>query len=119
MRVASPAMGTTTNAERIATDRAFCEARWAMDKIIERLLAMAAEGATADEVTRVLTQDGTAMLRELMQGYLDRCSEQERRVAVVGVDGVERREARASSRRIETPVGEVEVKRLLYQAPGE
>ena len=89
-----------------------------MDKIIERLLAMAAEGATADEVTRLLAQDGTAMLRDLMQGYLDRCSEQERRVPVVGADGIERREVRASSRRIETPVGEVEVKRLLYQASG-
>jgi len=34
------------------------------------------------------------------------------------IDGIERSEARASSRRIETPVGEIEVKRLLYQAPG-
>jgi len=58
------------------------------------------------------------LLRELVQGYFDRRAEQERRVKVVGADGVERAEVRASSRRIETPVGEVEVKWLLYQAPG-
>lgn len=89
-----------------------------MDKIIERLLAMASEGATADDVTRLLATDGTALLRDLMQGYVDRCAERERRVDVVGSDGIERRDVRTSSRRIETPVGEVEVKRLLYQAPG-
>ena len=53
-----------------------------------------------------------------MQGYFDRCAEQERQVRVVGADGIERKDARISSRRIETPVGEVEVKRLLYQASG-
>jgi hypothetical protein len=105
-------------AARIANDSPFCEADAAMDKLKERLLAMAATGASADEVTRLLTTDGTALLRELLQGYVDRCAEQERRVHVVGADGIERTDARTSSRRIETPVGEVEVKRLLYQAPG-
>jgi len=109
---------SATNAARIANDNPFCEADAAMDKIKERLLAMAATGASADEVTRLLTTDGMALLRELMQGYVDRCAEQERRVQVVGADGIERTEARTSSRSIETPVGEVEVKRLLYQAPG-
>lgn len=89
-----------------------------MDKIVERLIEMADEGATADEVTRLLATDGNALLRDLMQGYLDRLAEKERRVQVVGADGVERTEVRTSSRRIETPVGEIEVKRLLYQAPG-
>ena len=108
----------TTSTARIANDSPFCEAYAAMDKIIERLLAMASEGATADDVTRLLATDGTAMLRDLMQGYVDRCAERERRVDVVGADGIERRDVRTSSRCIETPVGEVEVKRLLYQASG-
>jgi hypothetical protein len=108
----------TTSTARIANDSPFCEAYTAMDKIIERLMAMAGEGATADEVTRLLATDGTALLRDLMQGYFERCAERERRVEVVGADGIERRDARTSSRRIETPVGEIEVKRLLYQAPG-
>jgi hypothetical protein len=107
-----------TDAARIANDGLFCEARGAMDKIIERLMAMAGAGATADEATRLLATDGTAMLRDLLQGYFDQCAEHERRVEVVGADGIERREARTSSRKVETPVGEVEVRRLLYQAPG-
>ena len=107
-----------TSAARIANDSLFCEAHVAMDKIIERLLAMADEGATADEVSRLISKDGTELLRELMQGYFDRRAEQERRVEVVGADGVERRDVRTASRTIETVVGEIEVKRLLYQAPG-
>ncbi|HEX3480587.1 MAG TPA: ISKra4 family transposase [Kofleriaceae bacterium] len=108
----------TTSTARIANDSPFCEARGAMDKIIERLMEMVGEGATADDVSQLLAKDGTAMLRDLMQGYFDQCAERERRVKVIGADGIERRDARVSSRRIETPVGEVEVKRLLYQAPG-
>ena len=108
-------MAKTSNA-RIANDSPFCEAHVAMDKIIERLLAMADEGATADEVSRLIAKDGNALLRELTQGYFDRRAELERRVEVVGADGVERREARTASRRIETVVGEIEVNRLL-QAP--
>ena len=108
----------TTSTARIANDSPFCEAYAAMDKIVERLMAMAGEGATADEVTRLLASDGTALLRDLMQGYVSRCSERECRVEVVGADGVERRETRMSSRQVETPVGEVVVKRLLYQAAG-
>ena len=109
---------TTTSAARIANDSLFCEAHEAMDKIIEQLLAMADEGATADAVSQLLAKDGTALLRDLMQGYFDRRAEQERRVKVVGADGVERSEVRSALRRIETPVGEIEVRRLLYQAPG-
>jgi hypothetical protein len=110
-------MGTTRTA-RIANDSPFCDARVAMEKIIERLLAMASEGASIGQVTQLLASDGTAMLRELMQSYVDRCTAQEQRVVVVGADGVERSDVRVSSRRIETTVGEIDVNRLLYQAPG-
>ena len=108
----------TASAARIANDSPFCEAYAAMDKIVERLVAMVGERATAAEATRLLATDGTALLRDLLQGYFDRCAEEERRAEVVGADGIERKDARISSRRIETPVGEIEVKRLLYQAPG-
>jgi hypothetical protein len=39
---------------------------------------MAGERATADDVTRLLANDGTALLRDLMQEDVDRCSERER-----------------------------------------
>lgn len=35
---------------------------------------------------------------------------------MTGADGVERLDVRSASRKIETPVGDVEVKRQLYQA---
>jgi hypothetical protein len=70
-----------------------------MDKIVERLLAMAGEGAMTDQVTQLLAVDGIALLRERLQGYLDRCAERERRVEVVGADGIERTEVRKASRR--------------------
>lgn len=108
----------TTRTATIANDSPFCDARVAMEKIIERLLALASEGASIGQVTQLLASDGTAMLRELMQSYVDRCAAQEQRVVVVGADGVERSDVRVSSRRIETTVGEIDVKRLLYQAPG-
>ncbi len=53
----------TTSTARIANDSLFCEAHVAMDKIIEQLMAMADEGATADAVTQLIAKDGTALLR--------------------------------------------------------
>ena len=50
----------TTSTARVANDNTFCEAYAAMDKIVERLLAMVGEGATADDVTRLLASNGTA-----------------------------------------------------------
>ena len=44
----------TTTTSRIANVSLFCEAHVAMDKIIEQLLAMADEGATADAVSQLL-----------------------------------------------------------------
>jgi hypothetical protein len=108
----------TTSTARIANDSPFCDARVAMDKIIEQLLAMMGRGASVDSVTRMLASDGTAMLRDLAQGYVDGYTKLERRVDVVGADGIVRRDARTSSRQIETPVGEIELRRLLYQAAG-
>jgi hypothetical protein len=46
---------TTTNTARIANDNPFVSPYAAMDKIVERLLAIVSEGATADDVTRLLT----------------------------------------------------------------
>ena len=65
-------MKAMLTAARIANDSPFCEAYAAMDKIMERLLAMAGEGATTDQMTQLLAVDGTALLRKMLQGYLDR-----------------------------------------------
>jgi hypothetical protein len=108
----------TTRTARIANDSPFCEADGVMDKLKERLIAMVSTGAGADDVSKLMATEGQALLRELVQSYFDMCSAQEKRVEVTGADGIERSQARTSSRTIETPVGEVKVRRLLYQAPG-
>jgi hypothetical protein len=105
-------------AAKIANDGPFCQADAAMAKLKARLLEMLGQGAGLGEVTQVMNTDGRALLRELTQGYLDLCAAQERRVPVVGADGIERTSARSAVRQVETSVGEVEVRRLLYQAPG-
>jgi hypothetical protein len=61
----------TTSTARIANDSPFCDAWAAMEKIIERLLTMASEGASIGQVTQLLASDGTAMLRELTQSYVE------------------------------------------------
>jgi hypothetical protein len=58
------------------------------------------------------------MLRSLLQGYVQRCSDAEVPVTVVGADGVERDRARSATRRVETPLGDISVERRLYQAAG-
>ncbi len=54
----------------------------------------------------------------LLQSHLDLRAMLEKPVEVVGADGVERSQARASARQLETVFGEVRVPRQLYQAPG-
>jgi hypothetical protein len=109
---------STARALRIVNDSQFCEADRVMDQIKDRLIAMVSAGAGADAVSQLMATEGQTLLRELTQGYFDMAAAQEQPVAVVGADGIERAYARTVSRTIETPVGEIEVKRLLYQAPG-
>lgn len=109
---------SATSAARVANDSPFCEADAVMDQIKDRLITMVSTGAGADDVSRLMATEGQKLLRELMQAYFDMAAAQEQRVRVVGSDGIERSQARPVSRTIETPVGEIEVKRLLYQAPG-
>lgn len=109
---------STARANRIANDSPFCEADAVMDQIKDRLIAMVSAGASADDVSQLMADEGHALLRALTQSYFDMAAADERRVHVVGVDGIERSQARTVSRTIETPVGEIEVKRLMYQAPG-
>jgi hypothetical protein len=89
-----------------------------MKKLEDELLSEAAMHASADEIGRLILEQGQAILRELYQAHLDRRTAREQRVTVRGADGIERDRVRPSSRRLETPVGDITVTRLLYQAPG-
>ncbi len=89
-----------------------------MKKLEEELLSNAAMHATADQIGRLIAEQGQALLRELHQAHLDARAAREQAVIVRGADGIERDRVRPSSRRLETPVGDVTISRLLYQAPG-
>jgi hypothetical protein len=67
------------------------------------------------QVEATIAQEGNELLRRLLQGHLDlRAKTEERRLEVVGADGVLRRHCRAGKRELMSLFGEVEVKRLGY-----
>lgn len=102
----------------IANDSPFCEAHGRVDDLIKKLTSPEAMGATLTEIERLLAKEGTEFIRGLLQSYVDARSAAEQPVEVVGADGVARPHARASTRTIETPFGEVSVTRQLYRAVG-
>lgn len=78
-------------------------------------------GMEHGEVEALISQEGTELLRRLLQGHLDlRAAKETKREGVRGSDGVLRRQVRENcQRRLMTLFGEVKVKRLGYGAQGE
>jgi hypothetical protein len=87
-----------------------------MDRIKKQLLSTTS--MSLSEATSLVKDEGNEMLRALLQGYLQRCTDAEVPVTVVGADDVKRDQVRSATRRIETPLGDVSVERRLYQAQG-
>ncbi len=67
---------------------------------------------------RWLTVEGRELMRLLLQEHFDVRGAAEQRVKVVAADGVERDSVRETERGLESVFGDVDVSRLLYQAPG-
>jgi hypothetical protein len=109
---------TRSSAETIASDSLFCEADEQMDRIKKRLLARETLGLEHSEIERLLQTEGNELIRMLLQSHLDLRAMLEKPVDVVGADGVDRSQGRASVRNLETVFGGVRVPRQLYQAPG-
>jgi len=106
-----------TNAtSRIANVDVFCEADAVMDRIKKQLRSTTS--MSLSEATSLVKGEGNEMLRALLQGYLQQCTDAEVPVSVVGADDIEREQVRSATRRIETPLGDVSLERRLYQAPG-
>jgi hypothetical protein len=81
------------------------------------------ESATAsqmnhEELEAYIVRDGCELQRRLLQAHLDLRAAAEVPTLVVGSDNVERRGRRRSHRPLMSLVGEVSVRRLLYQAAG-
>jgi hypothetical protein len=70
------------------------------------------------EVERWLDVEGRELLRLMFQEHLELRGAAERPVLVRDAEGEERSQKRPKERGLETVFGEVEVRRLLYQAPG-
>lgn len=72
------------------------------------------------QLEETLVKEGRELIRRLLQEHLDRRAEREPCLEVVDADGVERRRVeQAHTRALSTMVGEVEVTRQAYRAPGK
>ncbi len=85
-------------------------------QLIKTLSAEESQGWEHGEVERYINEDGTELLRRLLQGHLDnRYAKEEYQTKVVGADGEVRPHRRKKTeRQLETLFGEVVVTRVGY-----
>ena len=96
----------------------FCSAREQGEAMEKHLRSNESMSSTHAELEVFLEEQGREDQRRLLQAHLDLRAERERPVEVRGADGVPRHKHRRSARSLMSVVGEVEVSRLAYQAPG-
>ncbi len=98
----------------------FAAAREQFNFLVSRLQAAEMSRMEHGDVEATIAQEGTELLRRLLQGHFDLCAKtEERRLEVAGADGVIRGHCRAAERGLMSLFGEVQVKRLGYSARGE
>ena len=97
---------------------AFADAREHAEGVERALTSADMMRATHDEVEKFVKEQGQEWARRMLQAQVELRAERERRVDVVGADGVERTRTRGSERQLETIVGRICVPRLAYQQPG-
>lgn len=105
-------------AHAAVVENVFDAAREKLEEMAQRLESQVALGSTHSEVEEYVVAEGREVQRRMLQAHLTLRKLAERPVQVVGNDGVERAERRASHRTLRSVVGEVVVERLLYQAAG-
>lgn len=96
----------------------FAPAREVFDEMVRRLESPAGLGMTHSELEEYVVREGREVQRRMLQGHLDLRARAEGTVGVVDGSGVALRKPRSTKRRLVSIVGEVEVARVLYQAPG-
>lgn len=70
------------------------------------------------DIEQFLDEKGREWARQMFDAHLELRAAAEQRTEVVGADGVERTQTRASERQLATVLGQVTVQRVAYQAPG-
>jgi hypothetical protein len=99
-------------------EKPFSAARMKFEEMATHLQSAVALGMRHEDLEEYVIREGRELERRMLQEHLDLRAGAERLVKVVGEDGVERRQTRASHRRLMSLVGEVTVCRVLYQAAG-
>jgi hypothetical protein len=96
----------------------FATARAFVEETEQLLTNPAMMSAAHSEAEDFVNARGREWARLALEAQFALRAEREKRVGVVGADGVTRGGARESERHIETIVGRVAAPRLAYQAPG-
>lgn len=101
-------------------DEAFRLARVQLETAIDQLHSDTTAQMEHDQVEALIKQQGTEVMRLLLQGHLDvRCKREQRMESVLGADGVARTHHRENcERNLMTEFGQVVVRRKGYSARG-
>jgi hypothetical protein len=102
----------------VDVEKPFSAARLKFDEMVTHLQTAVALGMRHEDLEEYVVREGRELERRMLQEHLDLRAAAEKPVKVVGEDGIERSQIRASHRRLMSLVGEVTVSRLLYQATG-
>ena len=99
----------------------FAPAREQFAVIVAQLQSAVVLGMEHGAVEKLVSREGTELLRRLLQAHLDlRTGREKREAGVRGADGVTRSQVRQGCpRRLESLFGAVEVRRCGYSAPEE
>jgi len=98
----------------------FFAVREQFEAIVSRLQSAEAAILEHGDIEATVHQDGTELLRRLVQAHLDwRANQEVRRSEIIGADDIERTHVRVDcERKLTTLFGDVTVRRLAYSARG-
>lgn len=99
-------------------DAPFSRARTHAATVEGKLASTEMIRAPHSDVEALCDAQGREWARLILEEHLALRAALEKKVAVTGADGVERRSTRTSERQLETVVGTVTVPRIAYQAAG-
>lgn len=105
-------------AERVQEVDAFAAPRAQLAAMEKRLSSRELMSAEHGEIESYVIEEGLELQRLLLQAHMELRAAREARVSVTGADGVRRTTMRDSARPVMTLVGEVDVRRVAYQARG-
>ena len=96
----------------------FRSAREQAEAMEKHLRSSESMESTHAELEGFVVNEGREYQRRLLQAHFELRAERERPVEVKGADSVPRKHRRISQRALMSVVGEVDVPRAAYQAPG-